>query len=378
MKNILVVDDVMVNRMLVKKILLNALEDINILEAEDGFKAMKIIAQNDISVVILDVMMPDKDGIEVLEEIKTSPKYKNISVIMCSAIHDIEKVKKALSLGAMDYFTKPLTQEQIAIRLPLKVRNALESYQQKRELIQFYEHIKEEMQLAEELQKSMIAEYLNFESITMYGKYIPCEDIGGDFYICKQLQGKVWFMIADIVGHGIAAAMISTMLNVIFSRSIQIHKTPGAVLENINDVLFEVFNGSRYGIISAFVGCINEDTLAYSNAGHPYPILYRETLESVEEISINGFLLGMFENIKYETLNTRIGSGDTVVLYTDGIIGKENEYVNCESVHTFCIKHKQYFADNIQALIKEMIPFFQNQNGGKYIDDVAVMIIKKT
>lgn len=377
-KNILIVDDVTMNRKIIKGILSKLVNNINIIEAEDGFKALDIIYQQDISVVILDIMMPGKDGIEVLSELKANPKTKNLPVIMCSAIHETNSVEKALNLGALDYFTKPLSEEQMRITLPLKVKNALEYYENKKELLKFYDHFKEEMQFAEQIQKALVSEYVDLNNAEMWSRYIPCEEIGGDIFCVKQVEDKFWFMIADISGHGISAALISTMINVIFNLSVEFCSTPDEILKRINKTLFEVFNDSKYGLISAFAGYISDKSLCYVNAGQPYPVLCRKSGD-IETLDARGFLLGIFEDCEFSSACKTIESGDAILLYTDGLFdkGSNKGFAKWDLVKDYCEKNKLELVLNSNTFLDDIVQEFSALGGNDFIDDVAVMIIRK-
>lgn len=117
MYNILVVDD---DKEIVKAIeiyLKN--ENYNILKAYDGEEALKLIDENDVHLVILDIMMPKKDGIETLEEIR---KEKIIPIIMLSAkSEDIDKIN-GLNIGADDYVTKPFNPVELIARVNAAIR----------------------------------------------------------------------------------------------------------------------------------------------------------------------------------------------------------------------------------------------------------------
>lgn len=379
MDKVLIVDDVAMNRKMIKTILNKAINNIEIVEAEDGFEAIDLVKSGGICVIILDIMMPGKDGIEVLQELKDNHEFKSIPIIICSAIHEISSVEKALALGALDYFTKPLTDEQIRITLPLKVKNALEYYEQKNQLEVFYDHVKEEMKLAEQLQKSMISEHSVFTGAKMWGKYIPCQEIGGDIFCTKEVDGKLWFMIADVSGHGIAAAMISTMLSVVFNISITYCSFPQDVLQRLNKTMCEVFGSSHYGLVSSFVGCIHDNQLEFSNAGHPYPVFYQKEEDLVEKLEINGLLLGVLEDANFEHVSRKMNSGDAIVLFTDGLFdkGQKKGCVSWGLIHDYCRIHKQGF-NHIPTLIQEMSEYFGKTDDLSFIDDVAIMMLKKT
>ncbi len=155
---ILVVDDMVVNRKLMKKVLKNSVEEVYFYEAEDGFQAIDLVREKDIDLVILDLMMPGKDGYQVLREIKGNAETKEIPVIVNSAVDDMTSIKETLSLGALDYFTKPITADQMKVIIPLKVRNALKYYEQRKELIKVNEKMLQELKIANVLQKALITE----------------------------------------------------------------------------------------------------------------------------------------------------------------------------------------------------------------------------
>ncbi len=117
MYNILVVDD---DKEIVKAIeIYLGKENYKIIKAYDGEQALEKINSNDIQLIILDIMMPKKDGIETLEEIR---KNKNIPVIMLSAkSEDIDKIN-GLNIGADDYVTKPFNPVELIARVNALIR----------------------------------------------------------------------------------------------------------------------------------------------------------------------------------------------------------------------------------------------------------------
>ncbi len=104
MKKILVAED--------EEVLLNVLKDRfevegwEVTTAKDGVEAMEAINKSKFDLVLLDLLMPKKDGFEVLEEVKNNPELKNIPIIVLSNLGGDDDIKKALALGAKDYFVK--------------------------------------------------------------------------------------------------------------------------------------------------------------------------------------------------------------------------------------------------------------------------------
>lgn len=117
MYNILVCDD---DKEIVQAIeIYLAKEGYNILKAYDGDEALKILSKNTIHLVILDIMMPKKDGIETLNEIR---EKSSIPVIMLSAKSEDEDKIKGLNLGADDYVTKPFNPLELIARVNSGIR----------------------------------------------------------------------------------------------------------------------------------------------------------------------------------------------------------------------------------------------------------------
>ena len=378
--SVLIVDDMPVNRKLMKKVLKNSVEEVSFYEAEDGFQALEMLSNKEIDLIILDLMMPGKDGYQVLREIKGQEELMDIPVIVNSAVDDMASIKETLTLGAIDYFTKPITPDQMKVIIPLKVHNALKFYEQKKELIRANEKMMQEMKIASVLQKALITDKQDLKRVRVTSKYIPSSQIGGDFHDCVEMDDKVWFMIADVTGHGVAAAMVSSMVKVIFNHVIQESKTPKEVLEQINHTFYHMMSDNRHLCFSAYVGLIEKDRLTYANAGHPYAGLYRSRRDEVISLELNGFLIGVFEDTDYEDVVTDISSGDFIIAYTDGLyetkIGEGGSSNSHETVFREMKKHKALISSSQEDFMKVMIQSFGKFEDGDFEDDVALMMIE--
>ena len=131
MYTILVVDDTLFNRKLMLEVLETKIDNARYLQAEDGIEAIEIVKTNEVDLVILDLMMPNKNGYEVLKELKNNPLYSDIPIIVNSSVTDMDSIKQTLEMGAVDYFTKPLTPEQMEeILLKMKNQNTKKTKQQ--------------------------------------------------------------------------------------------------------------------------------------------------------------------------------------------------------------------------------------------------------
>ncbi|MGE6739268.1 PleD family two-component system response regulator [Allorhizobium pseudoryzae] len=117
---ILVVDDIPANVKLLEARLLA--EYFDVLTADDGYKALDIVANTHVDIILLDIMMPGMDGFEVCERLKADPKTAHIPVVMVTALDQPADRVRGLKAGADDFLTKPVNDLQLVSRVKSLVR----------------------------------------------------------------------------------------------------------------------------------------------------------------------------------------------------------------------------------------------------------------
>lgn len=117
---ILVVDDIPANVKLLEARLLA--EYFDVLTADDGYKALDIVANTNVDIILLDIMMPGMDGFEVCEKLKADPKTAHIPVVMVTALDQPADRVRGLKAGADDFLTKPVNDLQLVSRVKSLVR----------------------------------------------------------------------------------------------------------------------------------------------------------------------------------------------------------------------------------------------------------------
>ncbi|NLV68272.1 MAG: fused response regulator/phosphatase, partial [Spirochaetes bacterium] len=314
-KNILCIDDSRLNRAFIRK----ALEPLNfnVDEAETGQKGLDLLADSDYDLILLDIVMPEMDGFTFLKELKKREREDFIPVILMTALDDLKSKIKGLNTGADDYLLKPLNEEELIARvmslLRLKKANS-ELYEKNRQ-------IKRELEAAKKIQQFVIPHDFSYvKSPGVSGRYIPIEDIGGDFFDCYVLDDKrTAFLIADVTGHGIPAALTMTMSKMLFSIYAPKYDSSSGLLKDINRQLNGMMLDTQY--ITAFYLIYNNETrqLNYSNAGHTRALFYRADRNQILALDTFGFFLGIMEEVDYEEKIIDVNKGDRLFIYTDGI-----------------------------------------------------------
>jgi DNA-binding response OmpR family regulator len=113
---LLIVDDIEDNRYTLTR-RLNREGYSNLTTAANGREALDILQAKPIDLVLLDIMMPDMNGYEVLERLKAAPNLRHIPIIMISAVDEIESVIRCVELGAEDYLSKPFNPTLLRARV---------------------------------------------------------------------------------------------------------------------------------------------------------------------------------------------------------------------------------------------------------------------
>ncbi|WP_346353426.1 fused response regulator/phosphatase [Azotosporobacter soli] len=321
MWHVLVADDLPVNRTLLIKVL-GKMPDVVWLEAASGSEALEIMEKEDVDLLMLDLLMPDMDGFQVMQAMRAKRSLQHIPILVHSAVQDLDSIHQALGMGAYDYFTKPLTPEQMKYIIPLKVRNALDSYGVQKELRRANELVARELRLAAAFQRRLVGEEKRIcTNGSLVGLYLPCQMIGGDVYDCLQVGDAFWVMMADVSGHGMVSAMVASMVKLEFYHCVMRGGSPAEILMQMNAVFHHLTEGDVF--LTAFVGQASDGVFRYANAGHPNPAWWREDA-APDFLGQDSLPLGLFAEAVYEEETCPIKDGAWLLLYTDGLLTEGN------------------------------------------------------
>jgi len=153
-------------------------------------------------------------------------------------------------------------------------------------------------------------------------------DISGDYYdIFDMGDGKVGILIADVTGHGIPSALITTMAKISFyTHSIQ-GGTTAEICDRVNKDIYEAIGIGDTGFyVTVFFSIYDtkKGKIQYTNAGHHKGIVVRKN-GKIDYLDTQGFFIGSFEGAEYNYGEAYFQEGDTFVLYTDGIVEQKSD-----------------------------------------------------
>ncbi|NTV90970.1 MAG: serine/threonine-protein phosphatase, partial [Clostridiales bacterium] len=155
--------------------------------------------------------------------------------------------------------------------------------------------------------------------------------------------------------------------------------SPAVLLSKINEMLIDIFGNSNFFLVSAFVGCLSEDSLIYVNAGHPAPLHIERASGNIAPLEPGGMLLGIFENAKYDIHEMKMENEDVLMIYTDGLyekVGSQN-CSNDKDITDICQHNLGLLFENKKAFLDRLLEECADEENGAFDDDVAVMLVMK-
>jgi sigma-B regulation protein RsbU (phosphoserine phosphatase) len=189
--------------------------------------------------------------------------------------------------------------------------------------------IDKELEIARRLQFSILPETIpEIENIRVAAAYEPMTAVAGDFYeFLPADQHRAGFLVADVSGHGVPAALIAAMIKVAMQSVAPCSHEPGEVLRRLGDILAGQLR-EQY-VSAAYLWVDTEAGKArYSAAGHPPLLFWRAADHTLTRVESNGVLFGIKPEIiphsDYPVLDLSIARGDRFLLYTDGVVEPEN------------------------------------------------------
>ena len=182
-----------------------------------------------------------------------------------------------------------------------------------------------QLSTAREIQKSLLPpKSLHPATCPHAVRYLPMDEVGGDLYDFIPIDdGRFAVLVADVAGHGIPAALLSTMLKTAAAAQSHVAGEPGRVVEEINRRLHGQLGGYLVTLVYAVVDT-RARQLGLSNAGHPAPLLRRGGAPAAGEIGRADAAIGVMEDESYATTRVGLESGDRLVFYTDGLTEAES------------------------------------------------------
>ncbi|MEK4028451.1 fused response regulator/phosphatase [Pseudobacillus sp. FSL P4-0506] len=374
--SILIVDDNKVNLFVIEKILKNAGYE-NCVSLSSAQQLFNYIEKNEqhankvsIDLILLDIMMPEIDGIEACRRLQQDDCLKDIPVIFITALEDSNKLADALDAGGMDYITKPINKVELLAR----IRVALRLKYEKDWHAEQEQKIQNELDLAMQVQKGLLNPPLETDNITINVSHLPSFKLAGDMYYWHKFEDhRYGVILLDMMGHGISSSLVCMFISSVLRDIIKELSDPELVIKELNRYMALLHHPKidyNYYFTGIYLLVDTERKIVeYVNAGHPegYVLVDNASLCTIERSSC---AVGFFDQMEVKKSVISYEDNIQLLLFTDGAIE-----VNRNDEQSMLNKLK-YIASqkwsNVRSPIHLVIPEEQHAGQG---DDMCIMMI---
>ena len=234
----------------------------------------------------------------------------------------------------------------------------------------------EELRTASRIQQALLPEPRRsgafFEAM---GASLASRAIGGDFYDYLDMpDGRLGFALGDVTGKGPPAALLTAVVQGILAAQASQGGGPAELVRLVNRVLLSRHLESRF--VTIFLGALGPDgRLTYCNAAQNPPLLF--TASGWRRLETGGTLIGAFEEAVYEEETIQLGPGDTLVLYSDGVVEAPNaagEEFGEDRVRALVEAARGQSVDAVMAALLDAVQAFTR--GDRQFDDITAVVLR--
>jgi len=321
---IIIVDDNKVNLFVMEKILKAAGYEgfTSLTSAEALYDHLKINQpgkeNSQADLILLDIMMPDIDGIEACKEIRKHAYYKDLPIIFVTSLDDSQKLAEALDAGGTDYISKPINKMELLarIRAALRLKKELDLRKESERKIH------KDLKLAARVQRGLLNKPIR-EDIRIDVAYKPSSTLSGDMYYWQKFDDNRYGVILfDVMGHGVSSSLVCMFVSSILREAMKNLKEPELVIKELNKQMSlldqtEAEIPFYFTAIYLMIDPVNK-LVTYVNAGHPPGFLNIDGKETVP-LAGGSCAIGFFEDIEVKTNTIAYEDHIQVLLFTDGV-----------------------------------------------------------
>ncbi len=238
------------------------------------------------------------------------------------------------------------------------------------------QRLEQEIGIARDIQQALLPKnFKHYAHLSVSGSNFPCLSVGGDYFDVFPLDDKrTAFLLADVSGKGLGAALLTTMLQGALS-GMTLGTDPARTFNHVNRFLCDHAEVGRYATM--FFGILHESgKLEFINAGHPSPILMRQG--RVEEAFTEGsFPVGLVPEAEFATATLQLQPNDTLFLFSDGVteaMDPDEQLYGVPRLMGVLRGKNELPLEDIQKTVLESVENFAR--GARQADDLTMLVVR--
>jgi sigma-B regulation protein RsbU (phosphoserine phosphatase) len=338
--------------------------------AGDGAEALRRGLSETFDLILLDVMLPHKDGFEVCRELREAGVATPI-VMLTAKTSEHDKVL-GLDLGADDYVSKPFSLGELRARIRAALRHKPGQPVEA--------HLQWQLRVAKGVQQRLFPQkHPRLASLDYAAFCQPALEMSGDYFDFLDLgAGKLGLLVVDVVGKGVPAALLMASIHAaVRSRAPLLADRCGDLLSELNTLLYEATDSGTFAAI--FYAVYHEATrmLTYSNAGHEPPLLFRAATRDFARLESQTVPVGLLAELRAAQSTVELAPGDRLLICTDGVTETQNdagEEFGTDRLRTFLGSRQERTAEELRDEVLAALK--QHRQGGRQADDVTLITLR--
>src|SRR6266852_5866703 len=238
------------------------------------------------------------------------------------------------------------------------------------------QRLEQVINIARNIQQALLPrDFREYPHLAVTGFNLPCLSVGGDYFDVFPLgEGRTAFLIADVSGKGLGAALLTTMLQGALS-GMTLGTDPARVFNHVNRFLCEHSEVGRYATL--FFGILDQDGhLEFINAGHPSPFLIRRGIAE-EAFTEGSYPVGLVPEARYAAACLKLEPGDTLVLFSDGVteaMDPNEQMFGIARLKELLTGLPECPLEDIQKCVLESVENFAR--GAHQADDLTLLVVR--
>lgn len=333
--------------------------------AESPGEALSATASGDPDLIVVDMnytwdTTSGEEGLRLLDRLRAH--RRDVPIIAMTGWSTIELAVRAMQRGACDFIPKPWDNGHFLEIVDKHLRAEREDLR----------HFDAELAIARKVQRSLLPQ----PEFRAYGlececASLPMSEIGGDLYDFLEIDSsQVGFILADVSGKGIGAALLVANLQATIRSHTELGKSPSTLMERVNQLFFKSTRPEFFATLFYSLYDSEAQSIRYVNCGHPAPVLLRAN-GSVELLEPTATVLGAFHGSVFQEQSIRFASGDRLIVFSDGFseanIADDDPNWPVDRIQRLSRLHSNGFASALASMAVGM---------AEQADDITVMDIR--